>query len=468
MKRVIRFSKSRTIMFILSATLIVGGVAAVFLRDGFNLGIDFTGGLNKQIQIAPQALALSYGGVGQAEVDIRGGVFTLELSREIGLRRFVLRDYATLSDLAAALAEVPDLGVEITGDENARTERVLSLPFAVDLSEGDLVINMRVASEEEVFAPIGTVREILDPLGTFSIQMIGRAVDQEFSLKVPSAGGDDAEFLQEIETQIVALLEEEFGEGTVILKKTEFIGSLFSADLVRSAIWSLVVALVLILVYVTVRFKFVFAISAVLALIHDVAVMIGVIAVAQLELSSATIAAFLTIIGYSLNDTIVVFDRIRENTALMPESDRETVINTSITQSLSRTTITSLTTLLAVTAIYVFGTGAIKIFALNLIVGVVVGTYSSIFIASPVVLGWMNLLDKRKRRARRPEQVLKLVKPQKGKEEKAAGDKAEQERAAQEEKIVSQIQAAAAQSRKSGGPRGRTQPGRKKRRKKKR
>ena len=164
----------------------------------------------------------------------------------------------------------------------------------------------------------------------------------------------------------------------------------------------------------------------------------------------------------------MVFDRIRENTALMPESDRETVINTSITQSLSRTTITSLTTLLAVTAIYVFGTGAIKIFALNLIVGVVVGTYSSIFIASPVVLGWMNLLDKRKRRARRPEQVLKLVKPQKGKEEKAAGDKAEQERAAQEEKIVSQIQAAAAQSRKSGGPRGRTQPGRKKRRKKKR
>jgi preprotein translocase subunit SecF len=337
----------------------------------------------------------------------------------------------------------------------------------VDLSQQDLVINMRVASEEEVFAPIGRVRDALGSLGSFSIQMIGRPVDQEFSLKVPSAGGDDTAFLQEIEAQVVELLGREFGPETVILKKTEFIGSLFSADLVRSAVWSFVVALVLILVYVTVRFKFVFAVSAILALIHDVAIMIGVIAVAQLELSSATIAAFLTIIGYSLNDTIVVFDRIRENTALMPESDRETIINTSITQSLSRTTITSLTTLLAVTAIYVFASGAIKIFALNLIVGVVVGTYSSIFIASPVVLGWMNLLDRRKKRGRRAEPVLKLVTPQKGKEEKAAGDRAAQERAAQEERIVSQIQAAA-ESRKSGGSKGRIQPTRKKRKKKKR
>jgi preprotein translocase subunit SecF len=124
----------------------------------------------------------------------------------------------------------------------------------------------------------------------------------------------------------------------------------------------------------------------------------------------------------------------------MPEADRETVINTSITQSLSRTMITSLTTLLAVVSIYIFGSGLIKIFAFNLIIGIVVGTYSSIFIASPIVLGWMNALDRRKkaREGKRSEPTLKQAKPVKAKEEKET-----ELRAAQEAKIMDEVQAAA-------------------------
>jgi preprotein translocase subunit SecF len=136
-------------------------------------------------------------------------------------------------------------------------------------------------------------------------------------------------------------------------------------------------------------------VSAISALVHDVAVMIGVIGTFQIEVNTATIAAVLTIIGYSLNDTIVIFDRIRENQNLLREKDFERVVNISITQSLGRTLITSLTTLLAVVAIYIFGTGVIKIFALNLIIGVVVGTYSSIFIASPILLKWVSTVKKR-------------------------------------------------------------------------
>ena len=118
----------------------------------------------------------------------------------------------------------------------------------------------------------------------------------------------------------------------------------------------------------------------------------------QVEVSTATIAAILTIIGYSLNDTIVVFDRVRENEKIMRESGFETIINSSITQSLSRTLITSLTTLLAVVAIYVFATGTVQLFALNLVVGVIVGTYSSVFIASPVLLGWRRAARRRQAR----------------------------------------------------------------------
>ena len=124
--------------------------------------------------------------------------------------------------------------------------------------------------------------------------------------------------------------------------------------------------------------------------------MLGFIGTLGLEVSTTTIAAVLTIIGYSLNDTIVVFDRIRENQTLLRGDRFDNIVNISITQSLSRTIITSLTTLLAVTALYVFGTGSIKDFALNLIVGILIGTYSSIFIASPVLYSWTNVARKRK------------------------------------------------------------------------
>lgn len=441
MKRVIPFSNVRYYMFGLSVLLIALSVVGIVLRGGFNLGIDFTGGLNTQIQIAPKAFVLSYSGSG-VEVDIRGGSLSVSLRGEQEPRLYDLSDFPALSDLAEALTAIPGMQVDLLENEDVSTARILSLTFPVDVSERELIVNMRVASDADIVASIDRVRAALEPLGSLSIQVVGRPLDQEFNLKVP-APEEDSEFLQIIETQIVGLLTEEFGDGTVILKKTEFVGAVFSEDLIRGAIWSLVVAIVLIMVYVTVRFKFVFAMSAVLALIHDMAIMTGVIGVFQLEVSSATVAAFLTILGYSLNDTIVVFDRIRENTSLMPEADRKTIINTSITQSLSRTTITSLTTLLAVVAIYIFGTGAIKIFAFNLIIGVVVGTYSSIFIASPIVLGWMNVLAKRRRgrEGRRIDAGLKLVKPEKEKEEKVA-----EQRAAREARIVDEIKAAAAQA----------------------
>ena len=195
-------------------------------------------------------------------------------------------------------------------------------------------------------------------------------------------------------------------------------------------------ALLLILAYVWFRFKLAFAVSAIIALVHDVAIMLGFIGTFQMEVSTATIAAVLTIIGYSLNDTIVIFDRVRENIGILREESFENIINASITQSLSRTLITSLTTLLAVLAIFIFGTGAIKDFALNLIVGIFVGTYSSMFVASPILLSWINTRERKKKE----ESFRKYGKPVEApksetEEEEKKQPEASKEKSKQEEEL---------------------------------
>jgi preprotein translocase subunit SecF len=237
-------------------------------------------------------------------------------------------------------------------------------------------------------------RDALDTLDNPQVQVVGTAFYQEYLVRVEDPSGDKKD---QLERDIRRLLEESFGDGSVVIKSSEYVGPRFSQTLAQQSFSLTLLALVLILIYIWFRFQFGYAISAIVALTHDVLVMLGFIGATQLEVSTTTIAAVLTIIGYSLNDTIVIFDRIRENEGLLQGRDIEDIINISITQSLSRTLITSLTTLLAVTALYTFGTGAIKDFALNLIVGIIVGTYSSVFVASPMLLGWRRSREKRKR-----------------------------------------------------------------------
>ena len=168
------------------------------------------------------------------------------------------------------------------------------------------------------------------------------------------------------------------------------VGPSVGRDLKWAALWSVLWSIVILLVYISWRFDFPFAIGAVAALVHDVLITLGIFAILSKEINLPTVAAFLTIIGYSLNDTIVVFDRIRENAQSLRGTDYVTVLNRSINQSLSRTVITSLTTLFVVMVIFLITTSGeeINTFALALIVGVVVGTYSSVFIASPILYLW--------------------------------------------------------------------------------
>jgi preprotein translocase subunit SecF len=174
--------------------------------------------------------------------------------------------------------------------------------------------------------------------------------------------------------------------GKAELRRVEFVGPQVGEELTEQGGLAMLYAIIGILIYVALRFEYRFAVGSVIALVHDVLITIGVFSLFQIEFDLPVLAAILAVIGYSLNDTIVVYDRIRENFRRMRKGTPEEIINTSLNQTLSRTLVTSLTTLLVLIALFVFGGEIIHGFAFALIVGVIIGTYSSIYVASSAVL----------------------------------------------------------------------------------
>ena len=170
------------------------------------------------------------------------------------------------------------------------------------------------------------------------------------------------------------------------IRRIESIGPKVGDELKISAVQAILIALGLVLFYITIRFQWRQGVSAIIALVHDVLIIVGIFSILEKEFSLTVVAALLTVVGYSLNDTIVVFDRIRENLGKYRKKSLEETINLSITETLSRTLITSGTTLLVVLALFILGGEIIHDFAFALLVGVLIGTYSSIYVASPVVL----------------------------------------------------------------------------------
>jgi len=188
--------------------------------------------------------------------------------------------------------------------------------------------------------------------------------------------------------KVLKVMKDEFGKDKVMLLRAESVGAMVGKDLRKKAFNAITFALIAMCVYIAIRFKFKFAIAAIIALIHDVLVSIGAMSITQREFSLPVIAALLTIVGYSINDTIVVFDRIRENLKLRKKMKFAELVNISINQTLGRTLLTSLTTLLTVLSLFIFGGEVINPFAFVLLVGIIIGTYSSIFVASPIVVDW--------------------------------------------------------------------------------
>jgi preprotein translocase subunit SecF len=179
------------------------------------------------------------------------------------------------------------------------------------------------------------------------------------------------------------------GTGDFEVRRVDMVGAKVGSELREKGMMSLFLAILGILIYVSFRFEWRFAIASVLALVHDVTIAMGAVVLFNVEVNLDTLAALLTILGYSLNDTIIVFDRIREGIQYSKESVLDRIINESVTQTLSRTTLTSLTTFFVVLTLFLFGGEIIKGFSFTLLVGIIVGTYSSIFVASPILM-WLG------------------------------------------------------------------------------
>jgi len=259
---------------------------------------------------------------------------------------------------------------------------VKGLNFGIDFTGGTLVeVQFKQAPQ------IADVRKSISPAGYEQAIIQEFGTPEEILIRVQNQEATDS---SKISTDILDALTGSFGADAVEMRRVEFVGPQVGEELTEAGIMAVLFAMIAILIYVTFRFKLRFAIGADAALLHDVTILVGIFALTGKEFSLPVVAAILTVIGYSLNDTIVVFDRIRENMALNrkkrnPENEVE-VVNNSINQTLARTLMTSLTTLLVVVALFLFGGEVIHDFAFALIVGIVVGTYSSIYIASPVML----------------------------------------------------------------------------------
>ena len=256
------------------------------------------------------------------------------------------------------------------------------LKMGIDFAGG----NMLQVDFKDSSVSIGDVRDVLIATGYGNnVQRIDDPQKNTYILRTLARERDNDKVIEEIQEA----LKDRFGSGSVVFERIDIVGPRISSYLLRTSYIVGLVAIALILLYTTFRFRFRFGVAAITALVHDVLIVLSFLSFFGKEMDTYILAAILTIIGYSLNDTIVVFDRARENLkSSRAYEDYPMTINTSINQSLSRTLITSLTTLLVLFSLLIFGGNTMKNFAFALIIGVVVGTYSSVFIASALIVEW--------------------------------------------------------------------------------
>jgi preprotein translocase subunit SecF len=265
----------------------------------------------------------------------------------------------------------PNYGIDFTGGTS------LELKFEEAMGTGDL---------RNSISDIG--------FGEAEIKQIGLKAANDFIIRVEKQK-EGVQVSQVIEDE----LAKDFPDNAYDIRSVQEVGPKIGGELRRAAIMAVLISLLGILIYISWRFEFKFAIGAVAALFHDVLITLGIFSILQLEISLVVVAAFLTIVGYSLNDTIVVFDRIRENQKILRRESFPSITNISLNQTLSRTVITSLTTFIVVLVLYLVGGEVIHNFSFALIIGIVIGTYSSLFVASPIVLEWHMRSEVKSKRA---------------------------------------------------------------------
>ena len=260
---------------------------------------------------------------------------------------------------------------------------IWGLNLGIDF-KGGVLLEVRTSGPADLALMRSTLAEI--DLGEISLQTAGS--DDQVMIRAKAPEGDETAQREAVE-RIKGALDQALGSG-LSYQRAEFVGPRVSQELLMNSVWAVLVSLLGVLVYLWFRFEWQYGVGAIAALVHDVSASIGIYALSGLEFNLTSIAALLTIVGYSLNDTVVIYDRVRENLRRYKALPLDQLLDRSINETLARTLMTSLTTLLALVALYFFGGEVIRGFTVIMIWGVVIGTYSTIYIATPI-LYYLNL-----------------------------------------------------------------------------
>ncbi len=378
----LNFVGTRKTAFVISIVLMLAGLVSLAIKGGPDLSIDFEGGTLVQVRFEEPVP------IKQLREVVAGTGYEGAQIQAFGQPNEYLIRVEKIEESGIASSRLLEALERISPDSNWRIVDVKEMPpdYSSGFEGGNLVV-----IEADTIPPLAELEEKVKAEGVGIVKST-LETSTRLAVNLPYQGGE-AKAAERLRDSLI----KGFPEDVIEIRRTETVGPKIGEELKNRAWAAIVISIFGILIYITWRFEFKFAIGAIVALIHDVLITVGIFSILNREISLAIVAALLTIVGYSLNDTIVVFDRIRENFSLRRKESYERMINISINESLSRTIITSLTTLGVVLFLLFMGGEVIRDFALALTVGILVGTYSSMYVASPILIEWQARLAARKR-----------------------------------------------------------------------
>jgi len=379
----IKFSKGFIPCAIISILVIIAGIVG-FVTKGINFGIDFKPGLIEEVRVAPPVAEITYSGSANATVDIstvKLDVVISGIGDENNTYTYNFADYTNVQALADAMnGQIKGINVKVRNGGFDTTKMFLNSNVSNKLSSDVLFVYPSGTSD----ITTDDVRNAFASLPSASVKQLGEGADASYQVRI---GVSETDKQADILTSINQKLYDAFGKENVAVVKTDFIGSTSSKSNTIKGIIMFVCTMILIWAYAAIRFHWDFALGSIIALLHDTLIMFTFITWSQIEFSTTVLAAVLTIVGYSINATVVILDRIRYNIKYMPEAKNfKDILNAALNSTFTRSVLTTVTTLFAVVSLYVFTTGSIKDFALCMIVGLISGMYSSIFISSGFIL----------------------------------------------------------------------------------
>jgi preprotein translocase subunit SecF len=397
MKKIIHFSKCFIPAAVFSAFLMIFSVSGYFFNNGFTLGVDFQAGLIQEIQIAPTAFSLRWKGASNAVLQFdRSGLYLIVGSgTESRTYPFPFNEYTTIGSIKRAMErELEEIEISMSANENVNPQWLLFTSQGNPVLNGGSPFVIHYLDPQSAPIDISEVRTAMAGLSQgVAVQNLKTPAERYFMIRV-----EDKEDGRVRSDEIVRVLESHFGAGNIALNRSDYVGSSQSQKLIDQVFYLIPLTLLLILIYLVIRFKLQYAIGGVIGIVHDVLIIIAFVVWTKMEFNTITIAAILTILGYSINNTIILFDRIRENTRVYPDRSFKDILEISLTGILGRTIITTATTMLAVLALFIFTTGSMKDFASVLLVGMTSGVYTSLFITSWFVNFWNSKSNKKEKK----------------------------------------------------------------------